>query len=1227
MSCNFTHLHVHTQYSLLDGASKPAELIRYAKSLGMDSIAMTDHGNMYGAVDFYEEAKKQGIRPIIGCEVYLTEPDRHLRDDRYPRYHLILLAENNEGYHNLVRLVSLGYLEGFYRKPRIDKEILARYHQGLICLSACVAGEIPSHILQHDLPGAEKALQEYLDIFGRDNFFLEMQNHDLPKEQEVNVQLRVLAAKYHVKLVATNDIHYVHRQDAAAQDVLLCIQMNKTVDDPDRMKFSNDQYYCKSYEEMLAKFPGDEEILANTHEIAMRCQVDFTFGKLLLPEFPIPQNYPDADTYLRELCLQALPARYGKDTAAVPEGEARDRYQKQVWDRLDYELGIIKTMGYSSYFLIVRDFINYCRRVHIPVGPGRGSAAGSIVAFLLHITNIDPLKYNLLFERFLNPERVSMPDIDTDFCYRRRDEVLQYVIRKYGADHVALIITFGTLQARAAVRDVGRALGMSLPAVDKIAKSVPRELGITLDKALTANNELMEMYKTDSQVRQLIDIAKTVEGLPRNSGTHAAGVVIAPRPLIDYVPLQLTVDKGGNGEAMITTQYDKDKVEHLGLLKMDFLGLRTLTVMDDACKLIKLDTGREVDLDEIPLEDEATCAMLRRGDTSGVFQLESAGMTKLVSDLGPTSFRDLIPLVALYRPGPLGSGMAEDFISGRHGKKTAKVLHPLLENVLADTYGVVLYQEQVMQITSVLAGFSLGEADVMRRAMGHKNVQVLNSMKEKFVQGALKEHGIPREQSESIFEILHHFAGYGFNKSHSVAYALVAYQTAYLKAHWPAEFFAALLSSVADDLDKLSWYITVCRERGMKILPPDVNASLNDFSVENGSIRFGLEGIKSVGSDAVTAIIQARGRDGKYTSLLNFCQRVESRCLNRRLLENLIRCGAFDSLGAKRSQLLAVLEEALQMGQNYQKDHDSGQLGLFDDDAFAEVNEIKLPDLKEISRKLQLENEKELLGFYVTGHPLDEYRESLKYFQQIYSLNQDPPLIREGSFVHLAGLVSQYETRITKKGDSMAILTLEDFTGKINVVVFPTAYRESLQLLRQDAVITVEGRFTIDERGNKLERKVLASAIGELLPHMKQAGVVRETSGTDYRPSSAKTWAGNSTAAAGRTPIPVRNPAANEHVLQPVKFGEDGAFQTPLPPAAVLYLRIAAEKEDRATQQQLLNLFKKYHGSHMVFLDLLGSRKRIRVAPQYYIEGNDPQLQKQLGILLGTASVFMRLVL
>lgn len=1215
MAVPFTHLHVHSQYSLLDGASKPEELLRRAMELDMDTIAITDHGNMYGAIDFYQTAERltkeatkdgrPGIRVILGCEVYLAPGSRFDRVDKQPRYHLILLAENNEGYRNLSRLVSLGYLDGFYRKPRIDKEILRKYSKGLICLTACVQGEIPQAILSGGEEKARAVVQEYLEIFDRDHLFLELQNHDLPQEARVRRGLHKLAEEFGLRLVATNDLHYVRREDAGAQDVLLCIQTNKTVTDPDRMKFNNDWYYCKSYEEMQALFPDDEEALRNTHAIAERCHVDFTFGKLLLPEFPIPEAYHgDADAYVRALCLDAIPRRYGPALDAAGSPSERQALDRKVRERLDYELGIIQTMGYAAYFLIVWDFIHYCRSHHdaagnpdpIPVGPGRGSAAGSIVAYLLQITNIDPLDFDLLFERFLNPGRVSMPDIDTDFCYKRRGEVLDYVIRKYGPDHVSLIVTFGTLQARAAVRDAGRALGIPLAKVDRVAKAVPRTLGITLKEALTTSKELRTLCDTDEEVRHLLDIAKSVEGLPRNTGTHAAGVVIAPKPLIDLVPLQL--DEGVQGEGisqarMITTQYDKTQVEELGLLKMDFLGLRTLTVLDDAVRFIRETTGEDVDLDHLPLEDKAVSDMLCAGDTQGVFQLESGGMTRLVMRLAPKTMKDLVPLVALYRPGPLDAGMADKFIEGRRQHHAVASLHPLLDPILADTYGVVLYQEQVMQTASILAGFSLGEADILRRAMGKKKVKDLIAMKTRFVEGARKLHQVPPEKSEEIFEILLKFAGYGFNKSHSVAYGLVAYQTAYLKAHWPAPFFAALLTSVIGDPVKMSWYIQVCRDRGIRVLPPDINASRSGFSVEDGAVRFGLTGIKSVGEGAVEEIVRVRQEGGPFRDILDFCSRVPYRQLNTRLVENLIKCGAMDSLGAHRSQLLAVYKQALDLGQQSQRDTLSGQFSLFGDAAFTEVNTLTLPVLAEMPRSLLLKEEKELLGFYVTGHPLDGYREALKGFTPLYQMGEENGPVQDGEFVRVAGLVADCNIRLTKKGDNMAILTLEDFTGRLSVLVFPRAYNLYSRLLMQDAVLAVEGRFSVDER----EAKVLASEIVELREGEPAPPLGRAARGGFGRGrAGAAGAAGQEESGVTFADRPADGPSGYE-------VREDMAF-LPVPEGAVLELTVPADKEACVTTE-LIPLLQAHPGTHMVFLKLLGSRRRLRLHPNFYTDGSD----------------------
>ncbi len=1143
MSVPFTHLHVHTEYSLLDGAAKIAPLIARAKALGMDSLAITDHGVMYGVVAFYKECVKQGLKPIIGCEVYVAPGSRLTKTSR-DMYHLILLAETDQGYHNLMKLVSCGHLEGLYYKPRVDKEVLRRYHEGLICLSACVSGELPRLIQAGNMEGARRCVEEYRDIFGQDNYFLELQNHGLREEAQTNAGLRQLAGEYGLKLVATNDSHYVVREDAEAQDVLLCIQTNATIDEPDRLHFSDDSYYLKSYEEMRQAFPDDQEALANTALIAERCQVELDFGHLLLPQFPLPPGQ-DSASYLRQLCQERLPQRYPAPPAELEQ-------------RLAYELSIIRQMGYDDYFLIVWDFIKYCREQGIPVGPGRGSAAGSVVAYLLGITNIDPLRYKLLFERFLNPERVSMPDIDTDFCYTRRQEVIDYVVRRYGKDRVAQIITYGTLQARAAVRDVGRALGLSYRACDEVAKRIPRELGMTLDRALEGSKELRQLCESSPDNRRLIDLARRVEGLPRNSGTHAAGVIIAPRDLTDYVPLQLDADEKG-----IVTQYDKDRVEDLGLLKMDFLGLRTLTVISDTLKHIAKTTQQVVDIDHIPLEDAATCQMLCRGDTFGVFQLESAGITKLLMDLAPESFEDLIPLVALYRPGPLGTGMAEDFIAGRHGHRTAKVLHPLMEPILKDTYGVILYQEQVMQIASALAGFSLGQADILRRAMGKKKAKELDSMRSDFVAGAQRLHRIPRALSEEIFALLQHFAGYGFNKSHSVAYALVAYQTAYLKAHWPCQFMAAFLDSVISDNDKLSWYISVCRNAGLSILPPDVNESGSGFTVHRGrqgnAIRFGLAGIKGLGKGAVEQICQAREKGGSFRDLGDFCCRVNTGAVNKRQVENLIKCGAMDSFGDKRSVLLAQAGEAVDGGTAYQRDRASGQQNLFagegEGDAYLH---LVRPALPELPRSQLLQYEKELLGFYVSGHPLDDYRSQLGRYLALHQLQGENCPVQDGQQVRVAGIITECEIKTTKTGDAMAKLVLEDLSGRFPVLVFPSCYSRYGRQVLEENVVAIEGRYSVDEQ----EQKIIAFQI-QPLPR-PQGGAVRQ--------------------------------------------------------AVAVHLRIEPSLDNPLTQRRLGEFFAAFKGEDPVYLHMAATGKVILVNQAYRVDSQQPGFAAALERILGPGS-------
>lgn len=1037
---SFAHLHVHTEFSLLDGASRIKNLVTAVKELGMDSVAITDHGVMYGTIDFYKECLKQGVKPIIGCEVYLAPGSRKERQEingvKY--YHLILLAENQTGYRNLVQLVSLANIEGMYYKPRVDKELLKKYHEGIICLSACVAGEIPRALIQGNKAKAESLVQEYLNIFGKDNFFLEIQNHGLAEERISNAGLVELAQKYNIGLVATNDCHYVLRADSEFHDILLCIQMGKTIADPARMRFNSDDYYVKSPAEMAELFKDYPEAIANTEKIAARCQVDFEFGHIQLPYYPIPSQYADDEAYLRALCEQALPDRYPKSSEAVIK-------------RLDYELSIIHRMGYDSYFLIVWDFINYSRQHGIGVGPGRGSAAGSIVAYLLGITNLDPLKYELLFERFLNPDRVTMPDIDIDFDYIQRSKVIDYVKERYGYDHVAQIVTFGTMAAKGAVRDVGRVLNMPYSQVADIAKLIPNELKITLDKALKESADFRKLYDSDADVKKLIDLARKIEGLPRHSSTHAAGVVIARNPLTDYLPVAVS-------EGTLVTEFDKDHVEELGLLKMDFLGLRTLTVINDTIANIKKNRQEVIDINAIPLADELTADMLCAGKTGAVFQMESSGMTNLVKDLAPRNFADLIPTVALYRPGPLGSGMVEDFIGGRHGTKEVTYMHPLLEPILKETFGVVLYQEQVMQIVQVLAGFSLGQADLLRRAMGKKKHEILLAQKENFLKGCAQNQ-IDADLATTIFDLLTHFADYGFNKSHSAAYALVAWQTAYLKAHYPAEFMAAMLTSIMDT-QKVPRYIELARRMELEILPPDINASMANFSVDHEAIRFGLAAVRNVGDAAIASIVEARQADGRFKSLLDFCKRIDTSTINKRMLESLIKCGAFDSLGAKRSQLLAIMDAAMSEAQREKRDAMNGQLGLFGED-IGETYALKLPDIPEASMPERLNWEKENTGFYITGHPLDEFRASLKNLPTIEFIQHGG--VKDKQVVRIGGMVTEAKRITTRKGDTMCFLTIEDYTERLEVTVFPRVFYVNTAVLVPDMPLIIQGRVDVDD--------------------------------------------------------------------------------------------------------------------------------------------------------------------
>ncbi len=1050
----FVHLHLHSEYSLLDGAARIKDVVQRAEELKMPALAITDHGAMYGIVDFYQACIKSGIKPILGCEVYVaprTVADRTPKVDDNP-YHLVLLAENELGYRNLMELVSMGYTAGFYYKPRVDKFLLGRYSGGLIALSACTSGEVARCILNGDLNKARQTAAIYREIFGPYNFFLEIQDHGLEEQKLINREVINLAGELGLPTVVTNDVHYVAQKDAAIQDILLCIQTGKTVHDEKRLRFRSEELYLKSAAEMEAVFPDFAPALARTLEIAERCRVELVFGRYHLPEYPVPQGYTPA-SFLRELCFQGLTKRYGDPDSAVRE-------------RLEYELRVIEDTGYPSYFLIVWDLIRFARDNGVLVGPGRGSAAGSVVAYCLEVTDIDPLRYGLLFERFLNPERVSLPDIDTDFCYELRGKVIDYVFRRYGQDRVAQVATFGTLAARAAIRDVGRALGLPYGDVDRVARLVPGETGMTVDKALETSPDLSELYESDPMVKKVLDVAARLEGMPRHASTHAAGIVIAPEPLTHFVPLHRVAD------GVVATQFAKEAVEELGLLKMDLLGLKTLTVIADAVKLVAKHRGTTLNIDRLPLEDAATYQLLCRGETAGVFQLESSGMRNILRELQPNAFEDLIALVALYRPGPLGSGMVEDFIRRKHGRIPVSYPHPKLEPILKETYGVILYQEQVMQIASTLSGFSLGEADLLRRAMGKKKPEIIAGLRSRFVEGAI-HNGVDEKLAGEIFDLMEYFAGYGFNKSHSAAYAMVAFQTAYIKAHYPAEYMAALLTSSRDNSDKVAAYVEECRRLGIAVLPPDVNESGHNFTVVPNGIRFGLTAIKNVGESAVEAVIAARREGGPFRDFGDFCSRISPRVINHRVLESLARAGACTSLGHTRSQVLDMLSEGLELAQRSVRERDSNQLSLFAD---LENGGYRLnidPKLKEFPQTELLSMEKELLGLYITGHPLENYREILKAFTNIQAV--DLPETDANDLFSVGGLTLGVRRVRTRRGEQMAILQLEDLTGVIEVVLYPRVYQECRHLVKPEAVLLVRGRrATAGERAKILAEEVTA---------------------------------------------------------------------------------------------------------------------------------------------------------
>lgn len=1090
----FVHLHNHSEYSLLDGACRLESLVKTTKEMGMTAVAVTDHGSMYSAVDFYKLAKKNGIKPIIGCEVYVAPNSRFDKNGEYDRsnYHMVLLCENNQGYKNLAQILSQAWTEGFYNKPRIDDSLLEKHNEGLICLSACLAGEIPRLISRGNINAAKEKALYYENLFGKGNFFLEMQNHNIDEEKHVARQIQKIAHETGIPMVVTNDCHYIKKEDSYLHQILLCIQTNHTIEDPDKMEFTTDEFYFKSEQEMRSLFKNYPEAYDNTVKIAERCNVEFEFGKTKLPHFEVPNNQ-DHFEYFQNMCLDGLHRHYGENPPT------------EIKQRLDYELSIIKEMGYTDYFLIVSDFINYAKSRSIPVGPGRGSGAGSLAAYCIGITGIDPIKYNLIFERFLNPERVSMPDFDVDFCKDRRQEVIDYVIRKYGSDHVAQIIAFGTMAARGAIRDVGRALAMPYSAVDSVAKLVPTDLGMTIKKALEVSKELELRYKNEEQVKVLIDTAMGLEGMPRNASTHAAGVVITRDPVSSYVPL------AKNNDAVVT-QYTMTTLEELGLLKMDFLGLRNLTVLKDAENMI-LQVNPNYSEEDIKDDDAAVFDMLSRGQSDGVFQFESAGMKNVLTQLKPNSVEDLIAVISLYRPGPMDS--IPRYIENRHNPDKIKYKHPLLKSILDVTYGCIVYQEQVMQIFRTLAGYSLGRADIVRRAMSKKKKDVMEREQEIFLNGLVREdgtievegclrRGVDRESAVSILKEMESFASYAFNKSHAAAYANVAYKTAWMKCHYPKEYMAALLTSVLDNMNKLAIYTAECARLGIKVLPPDVNISNAGFTVSGNNIRYGMLAIKNLGRNVIDAIIAEREAGGPFTGYYNFCRRLNGKGLNSRAIESLAKSGALDGLDLNRREMLlnsTVVMESLE----WERKHNAvGQLSIFNDEANEQsINLVRMEDFKPNDK---LAMEKEVTGMYLSGHPLTEYAPYLKLLRvdQIGAIleqsEQGARLYKDGQKVRLIAIITSVKVKETKNNDMMAFVTLEDMTGSTELIVFPQPLRESSNAVIEGNIVDVQGSVTVREDE---EPKVLCNSIKTAPDKQRIEQIAKDAKmqGGSYQPS------------------------------------------------------------------------------------------------------------------------------
>lgn len=1211
----FTHLHLHTEYSLLDGAASIKKAVARAKELGMDSLAITDHGAMFGVVDFYKECKKQGIKPIIGCEVYTAArkmTDKEVDRDKY-QGHLILLAKNEVGYKNLIKIVSQGYIKGYYYKPRIDKDVLRDHSEGIIALSGCLAGNIQHRLLVKDYAGAKAEAEALLEIFGPGNFYLEIQDQGLEEEMAIKDDMIKLSRELNVPLVATNDVHYVRKEDAKAHDVLLAIQTATTLDDENRMRFPNDEFYLKSEDEMRKIFAYLPEAVDNTQLVAEACNFDFKFGEYHLPQFIAPDGKTNT-AYLRELCESGLHERYGESPSS------------ELYDRLNYELNTIESMGYVEYFLIVWDFINYAKTNGIVVGPGRGSAAGSIVAYCLKITDIDPIRYNLIFERFLNPERVSMPDIDIDFCYERRQEVIDYVTRKYGEGRVSQIITFGTMKAKQAVRDVARALSVSYAKADSIAKAIPFELSMTIDKALHTSPELKAMYEEDREAREVIDMAKAIEGMPRHASTHAAGVVISKEPIDEYVPLYLS-DKGP------ATQFTMTTIEELGLLKMDFLGLRNLTVIRDALELIERNHGIKIDFSKMSYDDPAVYEMIASGNTGGVFQLESGGMTQFMKNLKPTCFEDIVAGISLYRPGPMDS--IPKYIENKKNPQNIKYVDDALAPILDVTYGCLVYQEQVMQIVRDLGGYSYGRSDLVRRAMSKKKMDVMLEEKEYFIHGKTDEegnveiagcvrNGIPEHAAEEIFNDMVSFAQYAFNKSHAAAYAVVAYETGYLKAHYPVEFMAALMTSVMGDVKQISRYIRNCSDMGIEVLPPCVSASYKKFSVEDGKIRFGLLGIKNVGEGAIDAIVKAREEKGPSQDIFSFISNLDISQVNKKAIESLIKAGACDCLSDNRAAMLSVHETLVESAQNTLKKNIEGQMSLFQTASETMNTEAiggKLPDVRPFPRDIQLAMEKEMLGVYLTDHPLKEYEERMARVSSITcddiahaeedAHNGENTVLRDGMSCVISGMIAGKKTLITKSSKMMAFIDLEDLYGVCEVVVFPNVYERCASVCEADRVVAVKGTVNFKEDEAP---KILADEILDIDEAVEKGFSERRT----FRRREAAVQT-----------APPANSAHNATPEMPGQTAVQGASATSRrpagesdrQPAGMVKLRISANMNEEMTLQQIKVNLARHKGDYQVLI-YLPSGKTLRTDNSLWVEPS-PALRNQLIALLGQENVKM----